>query len=214
MPDAKIRKIDPRNIPRELIREAAERIAAGGIVVYPTSGLYGLGADAFDPAAVGKLFHIKERPADKPVSILINSRDILDSLTKGVSPIAEEAMGRFWPGGLTAILTARPDLNGRLTAGTGKIGVRIPAHPVASCLVTLLASPLTATSANISGRPGCFSIGRLDSRVRERADLILDAGTLKGGPGSTVVDFTSDPPAILREGAVPTSDVIGLFHPA
>ncbi len=97
-----------------------------------------------------------------------------------------------------------------LTADSGKIFVRLPEHPVASSLVRELQGPITGTSANVSGRPGCHQIGDLQPEVTEKLDLILDAGPLKGGRGSTVVDVTGQVPQVLREGGVSIQDIIAI----
>ncbi|MCK7504913.1 MAG: Sua5/YciO/YrdC/YwlC family protein [Desulfobacterales bacterium] len=111
-------------------------------------------------------------------------------------------MQRFWPGRLTLVLDARPGLPARLTAGTGKIGIRLAAHPVARALAEAVAQPITGTSANLSGGSGCRQIAELDPRIARQVDLILDGGALKGGVGSTVVDVTGETPVVIREGEV------------
>jgi L-threonylcarbamoyladenylate synthase len=98
-----------------------------------------------------------------------------------------------------------------LTGGTGKIGIRVPKHPVASALVNALDGPMTGTSANISGRKGCSTVADLDPGLVQDLDLVLDAGPLKGGVGSTVVDATSDPPSVLREGAVSKKKLLAVL---
>lgn len=172
------------------------------MVVFPTSGLYGLAADAFNETAVRRLYHIKRRPENKPVLVLISSRTILPEITTEVPEAASRLMDRFWPGQLTILLTSRPAFPEALTAGTGRIGVRLPLHPVARALAAALNHPVTGTSANLSGSGGCSCIEDLDAALVRMADLVLDAGPLKGGPGSTVVDATCSPPAVLREGAI------------
>ncbi len=99
-----------------------------------------------------------------------------------------------------------------LTGVTGKIGVRLCKHPVASALAKAAKSPITGTSANISGNTGCSDISNLDMKIAERTDLIIDAGSLKGGTGSTIVDVTTDFPAVLREGSIPAEDIFALFR--
>jgi len=184
-------------------------IKQGGVVVFPTRGLYGLGADALDPDAVEKIIKIKQRPADNPILVLIYSRRQLDSLVKNISPAAAAIMDAFWPGRVTLVFDACDSLSNRLTARSGKIGVRLAGHPVAAALVRQVGRPVTGTSANLSGRPGCHQVQYLDPPVAEQVDLILDAGVLEGGAGSTVVDVTIDPPKILREGQVPADDISG-----
>jgi len=189
------------------MREAAEQIRSGWVVVFPTTGLYGLGADALDPEAVDRVFDIKQRPANNPLLVLIDHRDQVTRLARRVPRLAEILMERFWPGGVTIVFEARPGLPENLTAGTGKIGIRMPGHPVARELVNVAGMPITGTSANLSGRPGCFDITQLDPSIMQGAALVLDAGALKGGPGSTVIDVTREGGRILRHGAVSESEI-------
>lgn len=189
------------------LKKAAGRIADGGVVIFPTQSLYGLGANALDPRAVNRIFAIKKRPSKKPVLILINNISELDVLVREVPPPAIRIMNACWPGGVTLVCYAKEALPSNLTAGTGKIGVRLPLHPVARQLVHLAAVPITGTSANLSGQTGCANIHDIDPGVRRNVDMILDAGTLKGGLGSTIVDITASPPRILREGMVPETRI-------
>jgi L-threonylcarbamoyladenylate synthase len=116
-------------------------------------------------------------------------------------------MQTFWPGRLTLVFEARQTLPHQLTARSGKIGVRLPGHPVALALTQQVGNAITGTSANLSGRPGCYQVSDLGPDIAEQLDLILDGGTLKGGVGSTVVDITEDPPRILREGQVTAEEI-------
>ena len=181
---------------------AVRAISSGGLVVFPTSGLYGLAADALSTAAVENVFEAKGRGSDKPLLILIGHQDDLARLVTDVPPAAAVLMDELWPGGLTLVLPAAPTLPKALTAGTGKIGIRLPAHPVARALVEIAGRPITGTSANVSGQPGCSQIDTLDEKIAQTADLILDAGCLAGGAGSTVVDATGAKTVILRHGAI------------
>ncbi len=117
-------------------------------------------------------------------------------------------MDAFWPGRVTLVFEARHSLPAQLTAQTGKIGVRLTGHPVAAAIVRQVKGPVTGTSANISGQPGCYRAQDLAPVIARQLDLILDAGTLSGGIGSTVVDVTVTPPRIIREGAVTTREVL------
>lgn len=195
--------IDAIQPAREPLAEASRVISSGRLVVFPTSGLYGLAADAFDAAAVDRVFTAKGRSPDNPVLILIRHPADLAPLVAAVPPAAVRLMEKLWPGGLTLIFPAAPVVPATLTAGTGKIGIRLPVHPVARALVEMVGRPITGTSANVSGRPGCAAIQSLDTRIAAAAELILDAGPLTGGAGSTIVDVTGDRPVILRHGAVP-----------
>jgi L-threonylcarbamoyladenylate synthase len=207
---SRIRIVDPLDPDISIIRQAAEVITFGGLVVFPTRNLYGLGADAFDEDAVRQVFDTKRRPPEKPVSILIKSRKDLESLVTDIPSGAIKLMDILWPGRITLVFKARPEVPAVLTAGTGKIGIRLPAHPVAVALVNELNHPITATSANVSGMEGVHRIQDLPEAFINDVSLILDAGPLKEGKGSTVVDVTTDPIAVLREGEVPQKEIIRL----
>lgn len=203
----KVIKVNPLNPPPDLIKKAAETITNGGVVIFPTRYLYGLGADALNPDAVERVYQIKQRPLTKPLLILVKQPESFHQLVQQIPENARQLMGRFWPGDVTLVFEANDSLPQNLTAGTGKIGVRLPQHPTAIELTNAVQNPITATSANLAGLGGCSRIADLDPLITDNVDLILDAGTLKGGSGSTIVDVTVDPPVILREGAVPASDI-------
>jgi L-threonylcarbamoyladenylate synthase len=205
-----IRKINAEKPEPEIIAEAAAAVKRGGVIAFPTRCLYGLGADAFNPDAVERLIQIKQRPDDKPILVLIDTRNQLESLVTHIPPAADAIMDAFWPGRVTLVFEARNSLPNQLTAQSGKIGVRLPGHPAAFYLVKQVQGPITGTSANISGQPGCHRAKDLDPTMAGQLDFILDAGTLRGGPGSTVVDVTVTPPQVLREGQVKAGDILGV----
>lgn len=188
-----------------MIAAAAAAVLSGEVICFPTSSLYGLGADAFNPEAVRRVFEIKERAPDRPVLVLVSAVDQLEQLVVRVPPIGHELMKRFWPGKLTLVFQASRLVPRILTAGTGKIGIRLPLHPVARALVAELNCPLTGTSANISGEPGCHRVSDLPDSICRAVNLVLDSGSLAGGAGSTVVDVSRDQPVVLREGTVPAA---------
>jgi len=200
--------LDPADPPGQAIAKAVAAIRAGGLVVYPTRCLYGLGVDALDGAAVQRLFRAKRRAPDKPVSVLVKDMAALDLLVTGVPEAARVLIERFWPGGLTLVLPARPEVPAELTAGTGTIGVRLPGHPVAAALVAAMEGPITATSANLSGDKSPVQIADIAPGVIAAAAVVLDAGLLSGGAGSTVVDATAAPVRVLREGILPAAEVM------
>jgi len=201
-------RVNPRSPEPEAIGRAEAVIRAGGVVCFPTRCLYGLGADALKAEAVERVFEIKQRPADMPLLVLISRSAQLAELAERVPPIAQLLMERFWPGRLTLVLDARQHIPARLTAGTGKIGIRLAAHPVARALAEAVAGPITGTSANLSGGSGCRQIAELDPRIARQVDLILDGGPLKGGVGSTVVDVTGEAPVVIREGEVSKPEIL------
>jgi L-threonylcarbamoyladenylate synthase len=204
-------KINPAAPEPDVIERAAEVIAGGGIVSFPTTCLYGLGADAFNPEAVRRIFDIKQRPRTRPILVLIKNRASLDPLVTSVPACAHPIMEKFWPGKVTLIFNARQGVPADLTAGTGKIGVRIPAHKVARALSKAMGNPITGTSANFSGEKGYSQLSEFNIKIIKKLSLALDAGTLGGGTGSTIVDVTADPPAVLREGMVSAEDIYAVL---
>ncbi|MBW2489751.1 MAG: threonylcarbamoyl-AMP synthase [Deltaproteobacteria bacterium] len=203
----KIIQVDPLNPRDDHIVKSFQIIKDGGVIVFPTQYLYGLGADALNVEAVDKVFEIKQRSYHKPLLILIPHRQDLKRLVQHVSSAAVHIMNCFWPGAVTLVFKAKDTVPENLTANTGKVGIRMPQHPVALALSRAVGGPLTATSANITGDSGCSTVSDIDLRISDNVDLILDAGPLKGGTGSTVVDVTIDPPKILRDGAIPAKDI-------
>ncbi len=171
-------------------------------MVFPTHGLYGLGANALDAEAVERVFKLKRRDPSKPLLALIADMTSLRQVALPPDDAARHLMQSFWPGRVTFVIPAQRQTSDALTGGSGKIGVRIPGHPVAAALVAAVGGPVTGTSANLSGAGGCADIKDLASDLIQGADLILDAGPLAGGKGSTVVDMCSDSPVVLREGSV------------
>jgi L-threonylcarbamoyladenylate synthase len=203
----KIYKINHEHPEPELIQPAGTVIKRGGIVAFPTRCLYGLGADAFNADAVDRVFKIKQRSTQKPILILIDQRIQLERLVSFASSVASSIMDHFWPGRVTLVFKAGDAVPRHLTAGTGKIGIRLPGHPVAAALIRSLGRPITGTSANLSGESGCRRLGDLKPQLTRQLDAALDAGPLKGGTGSTVVDVSGDIPMILREGEISETEL-------
>jgi len=204
--------IDPFNPQSELILKAADSIKKGGIVLFPTRCLYGIGVDPFNFEAVDRLFKIKQRSYSNPIPILVKDANDLNILVQHVPSTAKCIMDNFWPGQITIVFEAKSTIPVKITAGTGKIGIRLPEHPVAFSLVKEVNGPITGTSANISGKIGCSAISDLDIQLAEKLDILLDAGPLKGGTGSTVIDVTTPFPTILREGYVSAKNIIAALE--
>jgi len=189
------------------IKQAGQIIRNQGIVIFPAQCLYGLAANALDPRAIQRVFDLKQRPGSNPILVLIQTPEDLINFVKTIPDAARILMENFWPGNLTLVFEAAETVSPQLTAHTGKIGIRIPSHPVARALVRQAQGPITGTSANLSGQPGCNQICNLPSAILDGADMILDAGPLKGGAGSTIVDVTCNPVRILRQGMVAPADI-------
>jgi L-threonylcarbamoyladenylate synthase len=204
--------IDPDQPQSDRIAEALEVLRGGGLVIYPTRCLYGVGGDATNPAAVEKVFDAKGRPKNQPVAVICGKDALIARIVETVPPLAKRIMDRFWPGSVTIVMKANKTLPPLLTAGTGRIGVRRPAQAVAAALAAALDRPITATSANRSGSEGCYRVEDLSPEVLAHVDLVLDAGDLDGGVGSTVVDASGEAPVIIREGLVAAEEIMAVAH--
>jgi len=173
----------------DAVSEAAEAIRHGQLVVYPTETVYGLGADALDPTAVEEVFAAKTRNRENPVSMAVP--DAATAIEHTAPTDREQAfMEAFLPGPVTVVVERSPAIPDVLTAGRDRVGIRVPDHDLALALLSET-PPVTATSANVSGRPSARRVADLDDRVREAAAVVLDGGRTPGG-GSTVVDVSRD----------------------
>lgn len=177
-------------------------LRARGLVAFPTETYYGLGADARQSVAVQRVFEVKGRPASKPMLVLVDSVAMTESLVEEIPSQARALMERHWPGPLTLVFRARPDVSPDVTAGTGTIGIRLPGHLLARGLVQALGGPVTAPSANLSDAPAPTTAAGVLATFEGRIELVLDGGETAGRWPSTVVDVTVDPPKVLRAGAV------------
>ena len=195
-------KVDTRESIQMGIRKGADTIISGGLVAFPTESFYGLGVNALDEEAIERLFLVKKRRADNPVLILISSVNDLTQYVVNITDTARRLIERFWPGGLTMLFEARQNIPPVLTAGTGKIGIRLSSHPVATGLAEVAGLPITGTSANVSGETACIEAREVLDSLGAAVDVILDGGKTEGGKGSTILDVTVAPPRILREGMV------------
>jgi L-threonylcarbamoyladenylate synthase len=171
-------------------------------VAFPTETFYGLGAAPLQPAAVRRVFDVKGRPDGKPLLVLVDGVAMAETLALDVPAGARALMARHWPGALTLVLRARPHVPVEVTAGSGTVGVRLSAHPVARALVQALGAPVTAPSANPSGLAAPTTAAEVRAHFGDRLDLVLDGGPTAGGEPSTVLDVTVEPPRVLRAGAV------------
>jgi L-threonylcarbamoyladenylate synthase len=184
------------------IAHAARVLHNGGTVAFPTDTVYGVGANAFLPKAVEKLYVAKARPREKAIPVLISGIDVLPQVTASIPEIAYELAERFWPGALTLVLRRNAQISNTVTSGSDTVAVRVPDHPLAQALLVALDVPLAATSANISGQPAPVTAQGVLAQLNGRIDLLLDGGTCPGGVASTVLDLTASPPQVLRAGSL------------
>ena len=184
------------------ITDAAGILKSGGLVAYPTESFYGLAADAANETAIRHLFYVKRSEVGNPVLLLIPAVESLERYAAHVSETAIRLMEVFWPGGLTLVFKAQKNVSTLLTAGTGKIGIRLSSHPIAMALAQAMGSAITGTSANISGEPPCNTPQGVLRALGKGVDKMLDGGETSGQKPSTVLDMTTHPYAVLREGII------------
>lgn len=195
-------KINLGNIEGDCLTEAAVILRWGGTVAFPTETVYGLGANALNPAAVAKIFAAKGRPADNPLIVHIAREEELEMLVSQIPPEAYILMDAFWPGPLTLVLPRSRLVPDIVTAGLDTVGIRMPAHPVALTLLEKSRVPVAAPSANVSGKPSPTTGLHVLRDLAGKVDLVLDGGPARVGVESTVLDLTTGPPMILRPGGV------------
>ncbi|MBL7084939.1 MAG: threonylcarbamoyl-AMP synthase [Candidatus Omnitrophica bacterium] len=199
MVKTKVVKIDPENIDLEKIKEAAEVIKKGGIVAFPTETVYGLAADFANKQAVEKIFKVKKRPKNKPLSVQIEDITYLEELASDIPAFAYQLMSKFWPGPLTLVFKKAEEAK--------TIGVRIPANKIARSLIKESGVPLVVPSANISGKPAAKTAEEALQAFDGRIEMIIDGGAVELGVVSTVLDLSVSPPKVLREGAISWKDI-------
>jgi L-threonylcarbamoyladenylate synthase len=190
-----------------IIAEAAALIRSGGLVVFPTETVYGLGAHALDPRAVAGVFEAKGRPSTDPLIVHVSGLLDLPALVREVPPVATLLAGRFWPGPLTLILPKSDRVPATVTAGLDTVAVRVPAHPVARALLAAADVPIAAPSANLFSRPSPTDASHVLADLDGRVDMVLDAGRADVGVESTVLDLTVTPPLVRRPGGVSLEDL-------
>lgn len=203
------RPIETRIIPPtdEGLAVAGDLLRGGGLVAFPTETVYGLGANALDPAAVVRVFAAKGRPEDNPLIVHIPDGSELERVARDIPPLARTLAASFWPGPLTMVLQAAPGVPRETTGGLDTVAVRVPDHPVAIALLREAGVPVAAPSANRSGRPSPTAADHVMADLGGRIDAVVDGGPCTIGVESTVVDVRNPDPMVLREGAVTREDL-------
>lgn len=194
----------------EVISRALLTLKKGGLVAFPTDTVYGVGALAFDEAAVESIYTAKDRPVEKAIPILIGDTADLPKVTSTIPDMAHKLASRFWPGPLTLVLPKKPYLP-EAVSSTDTVAVRVPDHQFARELL-LKAGPMAVTSANISGQPSPSTADEVFAQLGGRIAIIIDGGKTPGGVPSTLVDCTKDQPEILREGPISLEELLSVLH--
>ncbi len=191
---------------RRDIEKGVSILKKGGVIAFPTDTVYGLGADAFNCMAVERIYEIKDRSKSHRFPLLIADVKQLTALAEPIPELAWFLARRFWPGGVTLVLSRKMSVPAYLASGS-TIALRVPNHPACLTLLKHLARPLVGTSANISGQPPALTADEVRQRLGERIDFIIDGGKCPGGKESTVLDITREPPVVLRQGIIPSHDI-------
>ena len=200
-------RVDPERPDLAIVARAGELLRNGGLVAFPTETVYGLGANAWDDAAVRRVFTAKGRSPDDPLIVHLATIDQLDAVALSVPGPARALAERFWPGPLTLVVPKRPTVPDSATAGLATVGVRVPSHPVALALLRAAGVPAVAPSANLFTRTSPTLASHVADDLGDRVDLILDAGPTQMGIESTVVDVSTSPPRLLRPGATTAEQI-------
>jgi L-threonylcarbamoyladenylate synthase len=188
------------------IEKGVKILQRGGVIAFPTDTVYGLGADAFNATAVERIYEIKNRPKHRQLPVLIADVERLTTLADPIPEIAWFLARRFWPGGLTLVLSKADSLPTYL-APESTIAVRVPDHLVCLAIIQHLGNPIIGTSANISGQPSALTAEEVRQQLGGKIDFIINGGKCPGGKESTVVDVTRESPRILRQGIIPSHEI-------
>jgi len=194
------------------LEQIAATITRGGVIAFRTDTFYGIGANPFNQSAVQKIRELKGGEDDKPILVVISDSQQLNRLIPNRSRAFAQLAQSFWPGALTIIGQAAPELSAELTAGTKTVGVRLPDDDKVRTLISICGGALTATSANVSGKPPARVAKEVESYFGERVDLIVDGGATTSESASTVVDATTDEVKLVREGVISWSEILSALH--
>ena len=185
-----------------VVRRVAKCLRQGRAVVFPTDTVYGIGCHAFLEGAVASLYRIKGRCSSKPIALLLGGARQVEEVTSVVPEVLYTLAEVYWPGALTLVVPKGSRVPSIVSAGRNNIGVRVPDHPFVLELIQELGAPIATTSANLSGQPAPATADEVVRGLGGRVGLVVDGGHCPGGIASTVVDLTTHPPRVLREGAL------------
>ncbi len=201
------------------IKQAAEIIKRGGLVAFPTETVYGLGADAFNPLAVARVFEVKGRPYFDPLIVHVSGLKDLTQLAMEIPVQAEKLVERFWPGPLTVVLLKRENVPDIVTAGLPTVAIRMPRHSMTLRLIELAGSPIVGPSANPFGYLSPTRAEHVREQLGDQIDFVLDGGPCEVGIESTILSFSEERPKLLRPGGIPLEEIESMigkveFHSA
>lgn len=209
--ETKIVRINRDNFCEEELLEAADYIASGRLVAFPTETVYGLGGNAFDETAAGRIYAAKGRPSDNPLIVHIADAGDLSALADDIPETAYLLAEHFWPGPLTMILKKSRAVPKATTGGLDTVAIRMPSDKIAAALIRLSGVYIAAPSANTSGRPSTTRAEHVIEDLSGKIDMIIDGGSSQIGLESTIVDLTGEVPLILRPGYITAEDLANVL---
>ena len=189
------------------IEEAAQIIKNGGLVVFPTETVYGIGANGLNPEAVEKIYVAKGRKQDKPLILLISNKQMLEDIVEEINETETKLMEAFWPGPLTIVFSKKPCVPDIVTGGKNTVGVRLTSGKIALKLIEASGCPIAAPSANISGKPSGTAVEDIYEDFKDRVDCFIDGGRIKDAIESTVIRVIDGVPTILRLGKITAEQI-------
>ena len=194
------------------LRYSAEIIKNGGIVVFPTETVYGIGTNGLDKEAVERLYKIKERPLNKPISLLVSDYEMIEKVVKDINELEYKIMKKFFPGPLTIILNKKDIVPDIVTSGGSTVGIRMPEEELTRKLIEYAGVPIAAPSANISGKASGIDLQEIVKEFGDKVDYYIDGGKSKIGIGSTIVKVENNTIKILREGSISKKEIEDLIN--
>jgi len=189
------------------LKAPAEILKQGGIVVFPTETVYGIGANALNEDAVKKIYEAKRRPPHKPISLLVSNMDMVEMVAKDITDLEYKLMEAFFPGPFTIILKKKDVIPDIVTCGTDTVGIRMPDLELTRKLIDFVGTPLATPSANISGKPSGTNLESIMKDFKESVDYYINGGDSKLGVASTVLKVIDGVPHILREGSITKKEI-------
>ena len=195
------------NLNYDNLKEPAQIIKKGGIVIFPTETVYGIGTNGLDENAIRKLYEVKQRPLNKPISLLVNNIEMVEKIAKNITELEYKLMERFFPGPLTIILEKRDIIPDILTSNTNTVGIRMPSGEIAKKLIEFAGVPIATSSSNISGKPSGTNITDIKKDFEGKVDCFIDNGESELGIPSTVIRIIDNIPHILRQGAISEEEI-------
>ena len=191
----------------EELKIPAKIIKEGGIVIFPTETVYGIGTNGLDKEAIKRLYEIKQRPLNKPISLLVSNIEMVNQVAKNISKLEYKIMQNFFPGSLTIILEKKDIVPDILTANTNTVGIRMPSGEIARKLIEYAGIPIATPSANISGKPSGTNIKDIQKDFEGKVDYFIDNGESKLGIPSTIVRVINNEVHILRHGSISKEEI-------